>query len=79
MPVYLGFVRMSMCKVPPPPPPHVSPMMRASIPGLLNFDSTGKAQLKVLSKPRETDASQPVLVGPDSRPVKQCYCMKSGR
>eukprot|EP00752_Nemacystus_decipiens_P010236 g9120.t1 len=51
---------------------------RLQRPGLLNFDSKGKVQLRILSKPRETDASQPVLVGPDSRTVKRCYCMGSG-
>lgn len=48
-------------------------------PGMLNIDAKGKAQLMVLGKPQQTDYSPPVVVGPDTRTVKRCFCLKNGR
>lgn len=46
---------------------------------MLNFDAKAKAQLKVLSKPQETAVTLPVVVGPDTKVIKRCFCIKNGR
>lgn len=48
-------------------------------PGLLHSDTKAKSQLKVFSRPQETAAAMPVLVGPEAQTVKTCCCFKSGR
>lgn len=48
-------------------------------PGMLHFDAKGNAKLTVLSKPHETSAATPVLVGPATQTVKKFCCFKSGR
>ncbi|CAM9398876.1 unnamed protein product [Hapterophycus canaliculatus] len=47
-------------------------------PGMLNFDAKDKAQLLVLGKPQEADVSPPVVIGPDTRALKRCFCLPSG-
>ncbi|CAM9761348.1 unnamed protein product, partial [Laminaria digitata] len=47
-------------------------------PGLLHTDAKAKSQLKVFSRPQETAAAMPVLVGPEAQTVKTCCCFKSG-
>jgi len=46
---------------------------------MFNFDAKAKAQLKVRSRLRPTDSTVPVLVGPETTTVKQCYCLQTGR
>ena len=48
-------------------------------PEVLHFDARAKSQLKVLSRPQETAAVMPVLVGPEAQTVKTCCCFKRGR
>lgn len=48
-------------------------------PGILHFDAKANSQLKVLSRPQETAAAMPVIVGPEAEIVKTCCCFKSGR
>lgn len=48
-------------------------------PGILNFDSKAKSELKVLSKPHKTATATPVVVGPESQTVKTCCLYNSGR
>ncbi|CAM9920917.1 unnamed protein product [Pylaiella littoralis] len=51
---------------------------RLSRSGMLNFDAKAKAQLKVFSRPQETAVTLPVVVGPDTKVIKRCYCLKNG-
>lgn len=43
------------------------------------MDTKAKAQIRVLSRPQETAVTLPVVVGPDTKVIKRCYCFKNGR
>ena len=47
-------------------------------PGILNFDATGKTDLKVFCDPEEAPPT-PVTMGPDTHKVTSCCCFSGGR